>query len=399
MNVKQNNFKIKLLITFFISQFVFSQVTFEKGYFITNSDNRVECLIQNLDRKNNPDFFRYKINEDESLKIARINDVKLFEIYDQLKYVRSIVKFDLSSNDLNRLSEVESPNFVEREVFLKEVLKGDVSLYKFTEGNIDCFFYQEGNGKIEPLIYKIYEVEVGKIAFNEDYKIQLMMLLKCPTVTLKDIEKLQYKESFLKDIFVKYYNCSNSNFKDTSVEKVRGDFNMNIRPRLNFSSLDLKNDSNYNLNFDLKREIGFGLEIEYVLPFNKNKWAVIVEPTYQHFKSESVIGTVDYSSLELPVGFRYFMFFGDKSKMFLNGQIVVDFPLNSRIELKRKSDSTMSIFEVGSNLNFVCGIGYRYNDKFGVEARFFTNRNIMVNYLNWVSSFNNISLVLSYKIF
>ena len=38
----------------------YSQIIFENGYFIDESNNRIECLIKNIDWKNNPTEFEYK---------------------------------------------------------------------------------------------------------------------------------------------------------------------------------------------------------------------------------------------------------------------------------------------------------------------------------------------------
>jgi len=39
----------------------YSQISFEKGYFINNTNQRISCYIKNSDWKNNPTEFVYKI--------------------------------------------------------------------------------------------------------------------------------------------------------------------------------------------------------------------------------------------------------------------------------------------------------------------------------------------------
>ena len=112
--MKKKNFVFVFLFT---SILVFSQIKFEKGYFITNSDSRVECFIKNSDWKNSPVTFEYKINESDKASIKSIAEVKQFEIYNQAKYVRRKVQIDQSSNLLNQLSELRDPEFAEKEVF------------------------------------------------------------------------------------------------------------------------------------------------------------------------------------------------------------------------------------------------------------------------------------------
>ena len=60
-------------------------------------------------------------------------------------------------------------------------------------------------------------------------------------------------------------------------------FNLSIRPGMNYATLSIGNDLTLSItNIDFGNKLGFrlGLEAEFVLPFNKYKWAIIVEPTY-----------------------------------------------------------------------------------------------------------------------
>ena len=40
-----------------------AQISFEKGYYIDNSNQKVDCLIKNVDWKNNPTSFEYKLSD------------------------------------------------------------------------------------------------------------------------------------------------------------------------------------------------------------------------------------------------------------------------------------------------------------------------------------------------
>ena len=61
----------------------------------------------------------------------------------------------------------------------------------------------------------------------------------------------------------------------------------------------------FDLKFDSNTNVSLGIEAEFILPFNKNKWAIIFEPTYQYYKTEKtkettaflggeIFGKVDY---------------------------------------------------------------------------------------------------------
>ena len=66
----------------------------------------------------------------------------------------------------------------------------------------------------------------------------------------------------------------------------------------------------------------FGVETEFILAFNKNKWGVTIEPTYQYYKSEKkpsdVEAKLNYTSVEIPIGIRHYFYLSEKSKIFIN---------------------------------------------------------------------------------
>ena len=102
----------------------YSQINFEKGHYINNENQKVQCFIKNVDWRNNPKEIYYKLSEDSETKILTIKSVKEFEIYNISKYVSSIVKIDRSSDNLNKLSDKKEPIFSEEELFLKVLVEG-----------------------------------------------------------------------------------------------------------------------------------------------------------------------------------------------------------------------------------------------------------------------------------
>lgn len=52
-----------------------AQIRFEPGYFIDTANQKTECFIKNVDWKNNPTRFDYKLSENGELKTAEISKV------------------------------------------------------------------------------------------------------------------------------------------------------------------------------------------------------------------------------------------------------------------------------------------------------------------------------------
>ncbi|MEM9687105.1 MAG: hypothetical protein AAF934_09325 [Bacteroidota bacterium] len=163
---------LSLVITI-LSLNCYAQISFEKGYYINNVGQRVECRIRNVDWKNNPKTFEYKLSEDTAPKTATIKSVKEFGIYNISKYRRHIVKLDRSSKNINQLSTKKDPAFGEEELFLKVLVEGKANLYFFEEGNLRRFFYNTDTSEIMPLIFKTYLTPENQIVENNSFKQQL----------------------------------------------------------------------------------------------------------------------------------------------------------------------------------------------------------------------------------
>lgn len=405
--------QLLLLLTVILSLKGYSQISFEKGYYINNAEQKIDCLIKNLDWNNNPTHFEYKLSEDSESINADIKFVKEFGIYNNSKYIRRTVNIDRSSRNINSLSSDVNPVFLEEVLFLKVLIEGKSNLYLYKNDELQRFFYNKENSNIEQLVYKKYLDANNEVRTNNLFKQQLWIDLKCPTIEMNKVEHLEYKKSSLIDFFIEYNKCDNLDFINYEGKEKKDLFNLTFRMHLNNSSLSIENSrSNYILNMDFGNEssLGFGVEAEYILPYNKNKWSISVEPTFQYFKSEKttnvsnvaggkLIATVDYSSIELPLSVRHYFFLNKNSKIFINASYIFDFSSKSSIEFKRADNSNYNTLDIktGNNLGF--GIGYKFKDKYSLEMRYQTSRNVLGDYVSWDSNYNKLSVIFGYSMF
>ena len=138
-----------LFLAWFTSINFYAQITFQRGYFINNADERIECLIKNIDWRNNPDSFEYKLAETGELIIASIKSVKEFAIKGSAKYIRANVMIDRSSEVLGKLSSDRNPVFIDEQLFLKVLIEGEANLYFYKDQNLNRYFYNVKNSSIE----------------------------------------------------------------------------------------------------------------------------------------------------------------------------------------------------------------------------------------------------------
>lgn len=400
-----------LIFTTIFSTICYSQIKFEKGYFITIEDERIECLIKNLDWKDNPLGFEYKLTEGSKPHDASIVKVKEFGIGDLLKYKKVRVKIDRSVKNISTLKDNRNPEFNEETLFLQQLIQGKANLYMYTESNLNRYFFNVDSTEIEQLVFKTYLDNKIYIKENNTFKQQLRVQLKCKNIDIDEILKIRYTKSDLVGIFIKYNKCAKSDLVNYAEPTKRKSINVSIKPGFSFSSLSIRNSTSSfkYIDFGSNQNFRFGVELEYILPYNKNRWIIFIEPTYQYFKSEreiiytqvySIIKTTnveaDYKSIEFPVGVRRNFFLSEKSRLFINGAFVLDFNLNSSIMAERKD---LMDLEISSRPNFIFGLGYGYNDRYSIELRVGSNREILGEHIYWHSDYSAYSIIFGLRVF
>lgn len=410
--------RTKSIFLFFLlvsnSIILIAQTTFQKGYYIDNTGQKIEGLIKNYDWFNNPDEFEFRISKDDQTKILQIKDIKVVHV-DNHTYERFEVLMDESKSNLNQLSYSKAPDLVKRTLFLKLIFDGnDADLYEYTKKGLMLFFFKHKKSKIKQLIYKKYfDQERNGVAENTEFRQQIWQNLKCKSITLEKIRKLKYDRKILVKLFANYNNCLG--YKNNTISNKRSPkeiFNLSIKPRYNTASLSIDKGApsilsvRRELDFDNNNSFSLGIELEYILPFNNNKWALFIEPNYQSFNDEEILlyesgfqstnFILNYETIDLPIGLRHYMFLNTKSKLFMNISAHFNIDLEGSVydENNRFSDE----LDVKSSPYFSIGLGYNYNDIFNLELRSSLAKNIISSAF-WTSDYQVFSFILGYTIF
>lgn len=340
--------KKKVLLIIFIVTITISsqaQILFEKGYFIDESDKKTECLIKNIDWKNNPTEFEFKLGENAEIQKAGIKSVKEFGVNGYSRFIRVIVQIDRSKDGFDAVSATRNPVFTTEELFLKVLVEGAAVLYSYENGKSIHLFYKAPSKEINELIYKEYYLNDG-IAKNVYFRQQLLNEFKEKGVTLNDVTNLNYNQ---KDIAAFFEKVGGGENKFADYKSKHSLYNLSVRFGLINSNLALRNydvpswDYQFNNNLNFK----FGVENELIMPFKKGKWSVIIEPTFQYLKLKESVNQnssdnvktveVNYKSIEIPISVRHYFFLNDKSKLFINAGALGDFNINSYLKLLNNS--------------------------------------------------------------
>jgi len=412
--------KTFLVFLLFFAFLLNAQVKFEKGYLITKDGEKKEVLIKNVDWLNSPSEFIYKADQNSREEVGNPLNIKEFGTYNYNKYISYTGPIDYSSDYISFLSYKSEPEYKENTVFLKETASGDKNLYLYKGKNITRYFYADTgkNSDIKPLTYKKYypNGDNMKIATNEGYINELKIIFSNDASAQKSISNTKYTESSLKKLFVTHNESISGVTPNSPVlsDKNKTKFNLSIRPGINFySKMDINNMFG-NQNFASKTNFRIGIEAEIVLPFNRNKWAILFEPTYSFYSNDKItqpandelynISMDSYSFINLPIGIRHYMYLNDKSKFFVNAQLNV-------LRLKTGKAKTMDLDYEGNifdqaNLapsqlfkSFSVGAGYTYNNKYSIEFQYSTSHEILESSFTESAQISYASIILGYNIF
>ncbi|WP_461531956.1 outer membrane beta-barrel protein [Sinomicrobium sp.] len=313
---------------------------------------------------------------------------------------------------LTSLSESKDAVFEEEQLFLRVLVEGKASLYQYVERNLIRFYYSTDSEEMVPLIYKKYRIPDSGVGANAEFRRQLWGGLKCDDLKMERINAIRYRKSELISLFTDYNTCVNAGFVNYDKNHKRGDFNLTVRPRIFSGSLGIDNEQASYGEIDLGSRTGFalGLEAEFVLPFNKSKWALVLEPTYQMYKTDKAVAAenvsggilevdMEYKSLEIPIGLRHYFFLNEQSKLFVNAFYVMDVNMDGSMELKRVDSSVLNTLDVKGRNNLAIGAGYKFRDRYSVELRFQTSREVLNDYAFWSSNYQKLELILGCTLF
>lgn len=382
---------------------VHAQIGYENGYFINNEGEKTYCLIRNVDWKDNPTSFEYRVGESVESKRASIETIKEFGITGATTYRRFVVLIDRSSDHAERLSSNRNPEFTQETLFLRVLVEGKGTLYQYENGNLLRFFYGRDEDPVQQLVLKHYLASSSKAARNEAYKQQLWNELKCEGITSRDAENTKYTRTDLTKFFIKYNACNGSVVVKVEQQERRDLFNFTIRPGVSYNALMIKNNNQSSLNIDFPGALGprIGAEMEIILPTNKSTWSVMLEPIYQSYTAEQTVAAsfpipassarVDYKSVELALGVRRYFFMKNDYKVFVNAGFNFDFPINSKIVFSSYADLDITT-GVGLNL----GVGYS-KGKIITELRAGLGRGLLGSYPQYESRYNQLALIACYR--
>ncbi len=397
--------KLLTVIAFFAVLSAQAQITYQQGYFINNQGKKTECLIKNVAWKNNPTRFDYKTDEGTSPVTASIDDVAEFSVAGAYRFRRFTLDVERSSTDAAHLSDFREPDWKRETLFLKVLAEGKLNLYQYEDDKIVKYFYGEGSNAIQ-LLYKQYKVN-GEIKENAAFRQQLYNLMKSTGKEAKSYENIKYRREDLLKLFVDYNGTDGQKSTNLTEKQNKGKLQLKVTAGAGLAMLTIDNSSGGlgTGEHELKNSVmyRFGAELEYILPFNNNKWSLFFDPNISFYKNDDTTKfsnstatfswDVTYNYLELPAGARYYMFLNKESKIFIDLGYALAVNLGSaKIRYNNALD-----YDISNSANLITGVGYNYKS-LSAEVRYGFGRGLLNDYSVWDADYSTVSLILAYKI-
>ncbi|MEL1243960.1 hypothetical protein AAEO56_06765 [Flavobacterium sp. DGU11] len=304
------------------------------------------------------------------------------------------MKIDMSPSNVKRLSGDKEPHWVLKTVFLNILVEGASTLYSYRQSDGIKYFYSVNNKKDYPeqLVYKKYKQTESTIAENKQFRQQLFNNINCENKGIEEFTNINYSE----DTFVKLFKSNNTCAGSESVEytndtakKIKTVYTVyaglgNMSFGIKGSTLESgkTNDLNYSA----------GAEIAFRMP--SDKWEFFFRGEYEKMSSDitykfnnttSRLRTrykLDSSNINFYLGPRYNLIINAANKIFIDGAFGMNFPFgnieNSTFLFGDPPNSTSDI-EIKTSFFANFGVGYVFNDKYGICVRYETNRNMFTN--------------------
>lgn len=371
---------------------------FEKGYYIDNNNNKVECLINNLDWNYNPSQFEYKIEENAMPKTMMLSEFKEFSVGAEYKFVKATVKIDKTNDKIDSRSSLKAMNFVEDELLLRVRVEGKATLYSYNNGEYLRFFYSTATNQFVPLSYKVYyNLQESEYAKNETYKQELLNALKCESISQTDINRLQYSSSSLTDFFIKYNTCSGALTEKFVAKKEFDTFDFFAKAGVGIYSFSL-DFAGYNADFDKKAFVRVSVEAEANFSTSFKKWSVVFEPSYIRYNNTYTFNSVtkyqsklDYTLIDLSFGAKRYVMLNKNTFLFVRGSISYGIPIH---QSQLTFSGNVNGQRVVASMYPSVGLGALFTKKYLVDLRYEFNKEL---FSIAPSKMSTVAVMMGYK--
>jgi hypothetical protein len=440
-----------LCILFFFHYKLAAQKEAAPGFIVTNSNDTIRGMILDKDWNISPQNIKFKAAGDQDYKTYSVTDIKAFSVDGSALYLSRMVLLDVSPTDVNKLIEIDlasvdlnklyndvyPPDTASRQVFIKELVKGNVSLYYHKDvTSKQHFFIQENNDAFTELILRKYRSQNFKapnysktvtyenqVWLYEKFRTQLEVLMaKCPSLTEK-IGRVAYTENELSDLVMAFNSCLNQPSQMLSVKSKSAYFSVALSAGFFTSNIVFKGLANpYNLqsaDFGSYSNLCGGLSFIFNLEKRFQRHKIVNEVLWKKTKFSSVseltrvnLGlpttyfrnyNIDISYIKLNTAYRYHFLNSEKIKLFLEAALTNAWAVKMEATVYEEEKTSFHDYKSQANLfgdrkheeGISVAAGGYYRGKYGIKFSY-ERTNGMSDYSYLESTVSSYYIFLNY---
>jgi hypothetical protein len=263
------------LLLVFISSVSFAQTNFRPGVLVTLSGDSVKGSVDDQQWRRNPKSIKFR--EGNAEKLYSPGDIKAFTVSGKVSYESHRVKYDSSSERESRLTSSHLALWKEKGLFLKVLVAGKATLYRFVEDNDRIHYFIGKDGNVEELVNHRFLLS-GSVQTNRQYIEQLKAAFgDCASIRIGS--SLRYDESSLVKIFEQYSACTGSAIATSKKEKTLVKFGI-------VGSI-ASDQFGGNPTYPASTGYGAGGFVNFMFPGKLYKWSAYTEVVYRKFGEQT----------------------------------------------------------------------------------------------------------------
>lgn len=374
----KNQLKLFLISTLVLCNFkLLSQKVNVEAKIVLKNDVEIQGTLKNRDWEESPLFIEFKSTDEKKYKKYIPEELKSFQT-DDIKYISKEVVVDKASDDLQDLESEPRYDTLKTTVFLKQLVKGKVSLYEYNAHlSAMNYFVENEQGEIQRLVYKRFINGESKIQEVLKYKNQLSYYLFECAKSNEACEKVMYNEKALKNIITQFNQCVGSNAEIRKEEKLK--YTLSFYGGLSYSHINYAGEDNLLMvGVNYKNATSYSFLISAGFPISKRfqKRQLVGELGMHKLKTGGIdsIGTnygyghvydinIDMTYLKASILYRYHLKNDQHLKYWIDGGLSLGVAIQNKNYIKVLDNNVVfsNKGSIQSHEDVLCvGIGTSY---------------------------------------
>ncbi len=366
----------------------------KSGYYINNNNETVEGYLQAKDFLK-PETVQFSVSQSGPYSPIDIAKIKEYGIKNELKLQKHTVDVDVTATVE---TSNKQPLWDKLTIFLNVLTEGDATLYSYEGAFGVRYFYsiKSKNVPIKQLVYKKYRKTPILFSENILFRQQLFSDLSCEGQKNSDFSRVNYTKDDLLERIRNYNQCNGGlalEYTNETVKKIKYVMTAYAGANITNFSVNTSNRPTFIEGNDSFISPSIGIEGAMILLksnaefFGRIEYERINGYVENQYYTGNTITTesteIKGNLINIGFGARKNIQLSAKHKLF--GELAVGFtqPYGHIYRVQYRGDNAFSAnsheYTIKNAFSGNVGIGYAFNNTYGIVFRYDTSRNMINN--------------------